>query len=189
VGGGERVAGALEFIPDGRPGVVVAFLDGGGAAGRGAGAETGLATADLAEGEGDGAGVGGRGLVHHEAGLAGAGEGEAGDEREIACDGAGDVGGGVGGTVAALAASAGNEGAAADGGVTRLGCGGRDGGGVGAGDELGLLIKYATDMVPGVPGLSPVSLCVADDSLALHFTRLSPAPVTHVVEASADLVT
>jgi hypothetical protein len=57
------------------------------------------------------------------------------------------------------------------------------------GDGLAILIKYATGMTPGTPGTSPTTLATGGDTLTFSFNRLSPAPVTYAVEASADLKT
>lgn len=55
-------------------------------------------------------------------------------------------------------------------------------------DGMPILLKYATGMTPGIPSpASPATLSGASPALVLQFNRLSPAPVTYAVEASADL--
>jgi hypothetical protein len=44
-------------------------------------------------------------------------------------------------------------------------------------------------MTPGVQGISPARLLTQENSLALQFQRLSPAPVTYVVQSSTNLLT
>jgi hypothetical protein len=56
------------------------------------------------------------------------------------------------------------------------------------GDGVAILLKYATGMTPGVPASSaPAEVAIVNDTLALGFTRLSPAAVTYTVESSTDL--
>ena len=56
------------------------------------------------------------------------------------------------------------------------------------GDGVAILLKYATGMTPGVPAAgAPAEVSIVNDTLALGFTRLSPATVTYTVESSADL--
>lgn len=57
------------------------------------------------------------------------------------------------------------------------------------GDGIPILIKYATGMTPGTSGPSPITLATVNDTLTRSFNRLTPAPVTYAVEASADLTT
>ncbi|MGC3989737.1 MAG: fibronectin type III domain-containing protein [Chthoniobacteraceae bacterium] len=58
------------------------------------------------------------------------------------------------------------------------------------GDGIPILLKYATAMAVGSPGVSPVAMSgPGGGPLKLTFQRLSPAPVTYTVEASSDLAT
>lgn len=58
------------------------------------------------------------------------------------------------------------------------------------GDGIPLLLKYATGMAVGSPGVAPASSSSPGaNPLALTFHRLSPAPLTYIVEASYDMVT
>ena len=58
------------------------------------------------------------------------------------------------------------------------------------GDGVPILIKYATGLTPGtmtVAGPAVIS-STPGNNLVLQFTRVSPAPVNYIVEASPDLV-
>jgi hypothetical protein len=58
------------------------------------------------------------------------------------------------------------------------------------GDGIPILLKYATGMAVGAPGKSPVASSTSGGSpLTLTFQRLSPAPVTYVVQVSTDMST
>ena len=55
------------------------------------------------------------------------------------------------------------------------------------GDNLPILLKYATGLTPGSPATNPVSLLSGGSNLGIKFTRLNPATITYVVQASNDL--
>ncbi|MGC3989735.1 MAG: glycoside hydrolase family 2 TIM barrel-domain containing protein [Chthoniobacteraceae bacterium] len=57
------------------------------------------------------------------------------------------------------------------------------------GDNISILMKYATGMTPGQRGTNPVTMGQsAGGACTLAFKRVSPAPVTYTVMASSDLV-
>lgn len=57
-------------------------------------------------------------------------------------------------------------------------------------DGVPILLKYATGLIPGTPSATaPAVLSTVDNTLALRFTRLSPAPVSYAVESSTELST
>ena len=56
------------------------------------------------------------------------------------------------------------------------------------GDGIPILLKYATGMASGAPAVrAPAEVSIVNETLALGFTRLSPAAVTYTVESSTDL--
>lgn len=55
-------------------------------------------------------------------------------------------------------------------------------------DGVPILLKYATGLTPGTPSApGPTALSTVNNTLTLQFTRLSPAPVSYVVESSTEL--
>jgi regulation of enolase protein 1 (concanavalin A-like superfamily) len=55
-------------------------------------------------------------------------------------------------------------------------------------DGVPILLKYATGLTPGTPSApGPTVLSTVNNTLTLQFTRLSPAPVSYVVESSTEL--
>jgi hypothetical protein len=54
-------------------------------------------------------------------------------------------------------------------------------------DGVPILLKYATGLTPGTPATGPTVLSTVNNTLTLQFTRLSPAPVSYVVESSTEL--
>jgi hypothetical protein len=55
------------------------------------------------------------------------------------------------------------------------------------GDGIPILMKFATAMPLGQSGANPITLVPAAGPLSISFKRLSPAPLSYIVERSTDL--